>query len=188
VDGESSVELLAKAQRGDDRALEALLARLLPRLRRWASGRLPLSARDRGDTEDLVQETVVQTLRKIEGFAPEHDGALQAYLRQAVLHRIRDAVRRAGRRPSAVELGEELPDAGASPLELAIGRESIDRYESALAALRPIDREAIIGRIELGLSYDELAASLGKPSSQAARVAVHRAMLRLAEAMKDAAG
>jgi len=191
---ESSVDLLAKARKGDGDALERLLVRLLPRLRHWASGRLPAWARDRGDTDDLVQETVVQTLRKIEAFTPDHDGALQAYLRQAVLNRIRDAIRRAHRRPEAVDLGQlgEGPQdegaRGASPLELAIGRESIERYEAALASLRDQDREAIIGRIELGLTYDELALALEKPTGQAARVAVHRALLRLAEAMRDAAG
>ena len=39
--GDSSVDLLLKAQAGDNEALDRLLARYLPRLRRWASGRLP---------------------------------------------------------------------------------------------------------------------------------------------------
>jgi RNA polymerase sigma factor (sigma-70 family) len=188
VDPESSLDLLAKARGGDDAALERLLLRLMPRLRHWASGRLPARARDRGDTDDLVQETVVQTLRKIETFSPRHEGALQAYLRQALVNRIRDAVRRANRRPEAIAIDEDLQDQGVSPLELAIGRESVERYETALATLRDQDREAIIGRIEFGHTYDELARVLDKPNGEAARVAVHRAMLRLAEAMRDAAG
>jgi RNA polymerase sigma-70 factor, ECF subfamily len=184
--GESSIELLAKARAGDNQALERLLDRQLPKLRRWARGRLPRWARDRGDTDDLVQDTVVQTLRRLEAFEPEHEGALQAYLRQAVMNRIRDAVRRAGRRPQAVPLDEQMEGADASPLESAIGRESLERYDAALASLREHDREAIIGRIELGHSYEQLALALGKPTSDAARVAVHRAVLRLAEAMRDA--
>jgi RNA polymerase sigma-70 factor (ECF subfamily) len=186
VNGESSVDLLAKVRAGDDDALDRLLARHLPRLRRWARGRLPARARDRGDTDDLVQETVIQTLRRIEAFEPRHDGALQAYLRQALVNRIRDAVRRAGRRPEAVQLDDEMAGHDASPLEQAIGRESVERYDAALALLREQDREAIVGRIELGHTYEELAEALGKPTGEAARQAVHRAMLRLAEAMRDA--
>ncbi len=186
MNGESSIELLAKARAGDEDALDRLLAQHLPRLRRWASGRLPAWARDRGDTDDLVQETVIQTLRRIEAFEPRHDGALQAYLRQALMNRIRDAIRRAGRRPEAVPLDDQMAGNDMSPLEQAIGRESLDRYDTALALLRDRDREAIIGRIELGHTYEELAEALGKPTGEAARLAVHRAMLKLAEAMRDA--
>jgi RNA polymerase sigma-70 factor (ECF subfamily) len=184
-DGESSFELLALVRAGDDEALDRLLARHLPRLRRWASGRLPDWARDRGDTDDLVQETVVQTLRRLGTFEPTREGALQAYLRQAVMNGIRDAIRRAGRRPMAVPLDDELQGHDLSPLERAIGREAAARYDRALAALKPLEREAIIGRIELGYDYTELAKALGKPSGEAARVAVRRALLSLAEAMRD---
>jgi len=135
------------------------------------------------ETQDLVQETLFQTFRKIETFRPERVGALQAYLRQAVLNRIRDELRKAARRPAADALDEEHVDPGPSPLEEAIGREATEHYEAALAALRPEDREAIIGRIELGYTYDELADALGKPSGDAARKAAERALVRLVEEM-----
>lgn len=57
------------------------------------------------------------------------------------------------------------------------------RYEAALARLEPEEREAIVGRIELGCPYAELAEALGKPSADAARMTVSRALLRLAEEM-----
>ena len=66
TDAESSMALLKRARAGDRQALEALTARYLPRLRRWASGRLPRWARDLADTEDLVQETVLQTFKRID--------------------------------------------------------------------------------------------------------------------------
>lgn len=182
---ESTVELLQKLKQGDQSALEVLLERHLPRLRRWASGRLPQYARDGTDTEDLVQETLIRTLRTIEGFEYRRDGALQAYLRQALFNRIRDRVRQAGRRPRLETVNEESPFKGESPLEQAIGRQTTERYEAALAALQPGDREAIVGRIELGYDYSELAAALDKPTSEAARKAVGRAVLRLAEKMTE---
>jgi RNA polymerase sigma-70 factor (ECF subfamily) len=182
-EGESSLELLALAQQGDASALERLCARYLPRLRRWATGRLPRWARDLSDTDDVVQETVMATLARLGTFEPRHEGALQAYLRQAVLNRIRDQVRRAQRLPSTIEVAGNEVDRAASPLDEAIGREAVDRYEAALARLRPVDREAIHLRIELNCDFARVAEALGKPTEAAARVAVSRALVRLAEEM-----
>ena len=171
----SSLTLLARAQAGDRVALESLIARYRPRLQRWATGRLPRWARDVGDTQDLVQETLFQTFQKIERFEARGDGALFAYLRQAILNRIRDELRRAKRRPAKSELDSDTQDRGQSPLEQAIGHEAIERYERALARLREDDREAVIARIELGYTHEEIADLLGKPSANAARMAVERA-------------
>jgi RNA polymerase sigma-70 factor (ECF subfamily) len=180
----SSLTLLARARAGDRAAMESLIGRYLPRLQRWATGRLPRWARETSDTQDLVQETLVQTFRKIDRFEPRGDGALFAYLRQSILNRIRDELRRARRRPPRSELDPDAPDGGRSPLEGAIGREAIERYERALATLRPEDREAVLAKIELGYTNEELAWLLGKPSANAARMAVERAILRLAKAMR----
>src|SRR4051812_12743653 len=186
MDGESSFDLLERIRTGDPSALDALLGRHLPPLRRWASGRLPKWARDLADTDDLVQETVIHTVKHLGTFETRREGALQAYLRQAVMNRIRNEFRRAKRHPAASELDDRHADAAPSPLEEAIGREAIDRYETALASLRDEEREVIVARIELGYSFDEVAAALEKPSADAARVALNRAIVRLAERMRSA--
>ena len=182
-DVESSHVLLCRAREGDAAALEELCARNLPRLRRWAHGRLPAWARGALDTHDLVQDTIAHVVQGLPGFEPRHDAALQAYLRQALMNRIRDEIRRANRRPPPAPLDTAHPSAEPSPLEEAIGREALERYESALQRLKPAEREAIIVRIELGLSYAEAAEALGKPSAAAAHMAVSRALVRLAEEM-----
>lgn len=181
----SSFELLQRAQAGDRAALDTLLARHLPRLRRWASGRLPVGARDFVDTDDVVQETLIRALRHIDTFDYRREGALQAYLRQAVRNRIVDLVRRAGRRAPADELTTGVPDQASSPLEQSIGVEAVERYERALQRLKPKDREAVILRVELGYDYAELGQALQKPSVQAARKAVTRAIARLAREMTN---
>ena len=186
ADAHSSARLLELAQRGDQGALNELIERYIPRLRRWARGRLPQWARDLADTQDLVQETVVRAFKRVEAFEPRGEGALQAYLRQVLLNRIREEVRRASRHPPADEIDVERPDDGASPLEQAIGRQAMDRYEQALQRLRPHEREAIVMRIELGCSFDEVAVALGKPNANAARSAVVRALQRLTEEMRNA--
>jgi RNA polymerase sigma-70 factor (ECF subfamily) len=183
----STTELLVSARDGDPSAAELLFRRTMPGLQRWARGRLPTYARELCDTEDLVQDTVINALRRWDGFEVRHPGSWIAYLRQAILNRIRDEVRRARRRPIPVEFVDDRPDDTASPLEKVINRVDLDRYEAALERLRPDDRLAILGRIEHNYSYEELAVALGKPTSNAARVAVRRALMRLAEEMSDEA-
>lgn len=183
-DPESTFELIARARAGDLQAVERLFARHLRPLQRWASGRLPRWARDLADTDDLVQDTLLQTFKRIGDFEPRGVGALQAYLRQAVVNRLRDELRRKGRRPDSTDLDGLVLDAAQSPLEEAIGREAVEKYEQALHRLKPDEREAIIARVEMGYSYEELAQMLGKPTPDAARKAAQRALVRLAEEMK----
>jgi RNA polymerase sigma-70 factor (ECF subfamily) len=184
LDPESSVELLVRVRDGDPDALDVLLRRHLPPLKRWASGRLPRWARDLSETQDLVQDSILRSLKHLGTFQPNGQGGLRAYFRQAVMNRISDEVRRARRRPASVELGDAVPSEGASPLEVAVGREIQARYEAALAELKPKERQAIVARIELEQSYREIAAALGKRSPDAARVAVRRALERLEAKMK----
>ena len=76
-----------------------------------------------------------------------------------------------------------MTDDRPTPLEQALGRERVERYEKALSSLRPSDREAIVARFELGFTHQEVARELGLPSADAARVKARRALERLAEAM-----
>lgn len=181
----STTALLERARQGDEDALNELFRRHMPPLRRWARGRLPQWTRDLRDTEDLVQETLAQTLRHIGSFEPRHEGALQAYLRQALVNRVRDEVRRVSRHPAGLELQDQdaVRDPVASPLEQVIGREALDRYEAALQRLRPEDRELIIARVEMQQSYQQIAVAHGKSSADAARMAVTRALMKIAEEM-----
>jgi RNA polymerase sigma-70 factor (ECF subfamily) len=181
---DSTFALIERIRAGDRDALERLMARHVAPLRRWVSGRLPRWARDLADTDDLVQDTLLRTFQKIDGFEARGVGALQAYLRQAVLNRVRDELRHKARSPVMVDGDELRLEAAGSPLEDAMGREALERYEAALSRLTPDEREAIIGRVEMEYSYAELAEMLGKPSADAARKAARRALLRLAAEMK----
>ena len=180
---DSSVDLLFKAQSGDAQALDRLLARYLPRLQRWASGRLPAGVRTMRDTGDVVQEAVISALRHLNTLEIRTDGALQAYLRRSVHNLIIDLHRAKSRRPMREEMPDDAIAPGTSPLEAAIGAEALENYERALACLREEDRQAIVLRVELGLDYQEMATELGKPSPDAARMAVTRAIVRLADQM-----
>lgn len=175
--------LVARAKGGDELALDVLYERYHPRLRMWASGRLPAQSRGLLDTVDIVDEAMVRALDHLQAFEARGDGALLAYLRQAVLNRIRDEGRKVARRPAQVVLHEGQIDREASPLEQLIGSQTLERYEAALERLRPSYREAVIGWVELGYSVDELQQILEKPSPDAARMTLRRALVQLAEEM-----
>jgi RNA polymerase sigma-70 factor (ECF subfamily) len=182
-DPETSLDLVRRVQAGDASALDALIARYRPRLVRWASGRLPAYARDMAETQDLVQETLAAAFRKVAGIEIRDEGAIQAYLRQALLNAIRMEIRRVTRKPAPTEIDSGMPAADVSPLEAAIGAETLERYERALQRLREEDRELVVAHVEFGLTHQELAAAFKKPSANAARMALHRALIRIADEM-----
>ena len=186
-DDTSSLRLLDRAIRGNRSARDALFARYLPWLRRWARGRLPHWARGVADTSDMVQDVLHRTVTRLSGFEPRGEGALRAYLRSAVENRIRDEMRRAARRPAMDVLDERRPLAGndRSLQEKIIHDETWDRYRSALKLLPRRDQRLIVGRLELGYSFRQLAAVDGRAGADAARMALKRALVRLAAEMGD---
>lgn len=184
--GESTCSLLDRAQTGDKRALDEIFARYLPRLMRWATGRLPRAARDIVDTGDLVQDSLFKVVRALSGIRGSHPGTFPTYLRKTVLNRLRDEARRAAGLPRVTELDGTEMDPSASPLEESIGRELAAHYEKSLLRLDESDRAALFLRIEMGMHYQEMADAMDKPSADAARMAVNRAVVRLAREMRDA--
>ena len=179
ISDEPTIELVVRAREGDRLAVEALLQRCLPGLRRWAHGRLPAAARGSLDTADLVQETVLHVLRRLDHFEPRHVGAMQAYLRQSVINRIRDEVRKVTRHPTPVELPMDLVSDHTSPLEIAVQSEAYQQYREALGGLGHRDRELVVARIEAQWSVAEIAKRFEMPTTDAARMAVGRAIKRL---------
>lgn len=176
----TSQELLRRAQAGDSLATDRLFAKYLPELHRWAHRRMPQWARGTLETADVVHDAALRTFRRLRSFKPQADQALLRYLRRSLQNRIRDQFRQAARRPAPVPLDDHAVDTGESPLELTLNQENRERYLLALKRLPANERHAIVARLELGYSYDQLALVLHKPTAEAARQAVRRALLRLA--------
>src|SRR5689334_2955958 len=122
-DAETTAELLARIRAGDKTATEKLYQRYLPWLRRKTHGWLPQWARDVADTGDLVQDVLLQTLKRLDTFDPRTENALERYLHQAVMNRVRDELRRHGRRPGTVELDSQVVAKAPSPVEQAMVQE-----------------------------------------------------------------
>jgi RNA polymerase sigma factor (sigma-70 family) len=182
---DTTVDLLARLKGGDATARDQLVSRYLPVLRRWAHGRLPQYARGLVDTDDLVQVTLLRAVDHLGEFEPRHEGAFLAYLRRILINSVRDEIRRAMRRPGRETISENLPDELPSAVEQAIGREAMEAYEAALTALPEVQQEAVILRVEFGYSYPEIAAALDRPSANAVRMMVARALIQLAEVMHE---
>jgi RNA polymerase sigma-70 factor, ECF subfamily len=184
---ETTFSLVVRARGGDRSALDELCLRYMPRLRRWAHGRLPAWSRQMIDTEDIVQETLKNVALRIAKFEPRHEGAFQGYVRQTLFNRILDEVDRA-KGKVAESVGSARPSPEPSPLEQAIGSELLERYEEALSKLKPDDRDAIIARVEMGLTWSEVAEALDKNSRESAQMTVKRALVRLAREMSHGSG
>jgi RNA polymerase sigma factor (sigma-70 family) len=183
IGADSSIDVLARARTGDVPAAYVLLERTVGPLKQWARRRLPDYARASANTDDVVQDVVVRALGRIERFEHQTVEALQAYLRESVRNRIRDEIRLVTRRGVAEEIPETLTDGSYSPLEQLILRERSERYLAALRTLKPEDRMAVIFRLEHRWPFQVIADKLGKSSPDAARMAVARAVKKLAEAL-----
>jgi len=136
------------------------------------------------DTADLIQDTLLRTLRRLDAFEPRGRRALAAYLREAVRNRIHDEHRSIARRGTAQALSDGLVDPAASPLDRAMTNEADARYRAALTRLSPADQEIIVAHVELDYTHEQLGCMIGR-SRNAARMALRRAIGRLAVHMRD---
>lgn len=184
MEKDSTASLLHRFRAGDDAARERLFERCLPLLRRIARGRLPQRGRELADTDDLVQVTLIRALNGLERFDPQHKGAFLAYLRTILMNAVREELRRTRGIPERSTLDEQLPDDAPSVIETVIGQETLAAYETALQQLTMAQRDAVILRLEFGMSYPEMALELELASADAARMLTTRGLATLARVMQ----
>lgn len=177
--------LIDMASAGSEPALRVICDRFGPQLTAWGRGRLPPHARDLLATEDIAQDVIARSLDRLGGFKSQARGSFLAYLKTAFMNRLRNEIRNASRRPKREEIQESLPDPAPSPIEEILGREAEARYNEALKRLSAEEQELVIGRLELQMTYQELAIHTAKASPDAARMAVNRAIRKLATVLED---
>ncbi len=180
---DSTRGLFFRAKSGDLEARERLWEKLRARLCRYAHGRLPQRLRSLVETDDVVQEALAQTFRRIDLFDPKHSGAFGVALHVTMKRCLIDQHRRADRRPAADETATSLVAEGPSPMEQAIEKEKLERVFSARSQLREEDQALLHARLDLELGFSDVALLFGKPSPDAARVAFERAVKRLVAKM-----
>jgi RNA polymerase sigma-70 factor (ECF subfamily) len=174
-DPSETARLLDQAARGDREALEALLAKHRPRLRRMVALRLDHRLRQRIDPSDVIQEAYLEASERLEGYlrAPAMPFFLWlrflAVQKLITLHRhhlgarMRDADRERGAAPEAdsAAMAAQFLDRGTGPSAAAIRAEMKERVREALDNLAPLDREALALRHFEQLGRAEIAAVLG---------------------------
>jgi len=80
-------------------------------------------------------------------------------------------------------MSDRVVDSGLSVVEQAVGQETVEAYEAALMRLPEDQRQAVVMRVEFGMTFPEIAAELDSASANAARMTVTRALARIAQWM-----
>jgi RNA polymerase sigma-70 factor (ECF subfamily) len=175
---DSTVTLLPLAASGDRHAIEILVGRMRPYLRRFGHGHLPRWARSRAETEDLVQESLIRALNHLPRFENQSLRDFRAWLHTVFRNLVTDEKRFVGRVGVARDLPADVEDPALSPEEQAVEQSNAGVFERALRCLDPGDRLFIVYRLQHSYSFQDLADELGKPSADAARMAYNRALRR----------
>jgi len=159
VSAEDLDTLVARAQAGDVRAFEALVASQLPKVRRFARAFAPGEA----DADDLAQEALLRVFRSLRAFRWQSAFStwLFAVVRSAFLDagKGRAATRRALEQP--LDRGHEQVAGGGRPDEALRQAQDRERVWSALRQVGEEFRAALVLFDIEGLSYDEVAAVEG---------------------------
>jgi RNA polymerase sigma-70 factor (ECF subfamily) len=178
------IELLARAQQGDVAAFEQLAAEHVNRLF-LATVRL---LGDRGDAEDVVQETLLRAWRGIRGF--RRRSSFYTWLHRIALNEANRSAEKGTRRPDTIRLAEDQlqvsspPEAG--PARAAEYNELRAALRTALLALPLPHRTAIVLRDIEGLSTREAAEIVGVGEA-AFKSRLHQGRLQVRAALGDQA-
>ena len=172
-------------ERAAARPPHLLFKRYASWLRRWARGRLPQWARDGVDTSDLVQDALHRTFEQLPRIRSVHVTALRSYLRRTIQNRIGDQLRHATLRRYRAFANESIQLSGdaAPQYQQFLDNETWSRYLTGLEQLTPRQQRLIVGRLELGYSYRQMALVERLSTPDAARMAFRRALVRLSNVM-----
>lgn len=195
ADAQPTLELLDRARRGDDAAVEGLLARHRAALRRLIDLRMDRGVRQRVDASDIVQDVLIEANRRLADYLANPSMPFRLWLRHMARDRLIDAHRR-HRVAASRSVDREIPiqaggeDSGSSdpvrgladreptPAEAATWRELERRFAEAVEQLDPQDRQIVLLRHFEHLSTSEAAEVLGL-AKPAAGMRYLRAMRRL---------
>ncbi|MEM1211793.1 MAG: RNA polymerase sigma factor [Planctomycetota bacterium] len=195
-------QTLRAAAGGDAQAWRAVVEAYSGRV----FGLLLQRCKDRELAEELTQDTFVKLviqLRSDGGY--EERGRFEPWLFRIAMNKLRDEMRRRGRQASSMDMSpggarDEAasgwaaaqaggrvegfgPKASADPSAIVEGREEVDRLRDAIAGLPEADQEVLTLRHTAGLSFAEIAETLGQPLGTVLARA-HRAVGKLRKVME----
>jgi RNA polymerase sigma-70 factor, ECF subfamily len=187
-----TLQLVRRAQAGDHAALQPLFDRYYDRVRRIVRLRLGGGLRSRLESADIVQETFLAALAGFDRFEVRSEASLLQWLAVLAENRIRDAAdwHGAGKRDAGREVPLSLPGrsgtvhldpaaSGMAPADGVAHDEQVEALEAAVAELPEPERELVVLRDYVGMSWEDVAARTGRVSAAAARMAHGKVLLSL---------
>ena len=194
-----TLQLVRKAQSGDESALNDLLERYRDRLKRIARIRLSAELQKTVDASDILQDVMLVAFRRLKSFEPRDDASLIHWLSRILENQIRDRVKyaRAQKRDVRRQLSLDVDtspegsgglamhlfdSAASSPSDAAQRAELAAIHDGFVEELAPDQREVILLRDYAGGSWEFVGEHLGR-SPEAARELHRRATVRLATRM-----
>jgi RNA polymerase sigma-70 factor, ECF subfamily len=187
------LDTLERARRGSRGAFDQLFAQLLPRLHTWIRVHMDDRLRDRVDSLDVLQETLLRAFRGLDGFRGSGQRSLMGWLHTIAVHEVRRAAQHHGRQRRALarELrlddGLSLADAWISVEASLSRRHDLSRLEVALRGLEEEQRRVLLLRAFEGHTFGEIGATLGK-SADASRMQYARALAALTVQLRARSG
>jgi RNA polymerase sigma-70 factor, ECF subfamily len=177
TDERTDLDLIARWKAGDQRAATLIVERHAAALSRFAS-----SVGARSETEEIVQDTFVRAFASLDSFRGE--SSLRTWLFTIAKRLLLDRRRSDRRRGEQVEVREDDATTEFDALDAVVADETQRRMRAAMERLTPTQREVFALRVGEGLSYREIADSVGTTEG-AARVHYHNAMRAIKEFLDD---
>lgn len=201
-DPSETIALVAAYQGGSSGALETLLERYYPRVRRIVRARMGKLLLRSVEVEDIVQQVFMRVVRDLDRFSVDHDARFISWVATLVERELANTARdlqahkRDRRREVALQalrgggleqsMSFDAPAEGPGPAT-QVGREELeDHLDACLGELREDLREVILLRNHAGGSWEWVAEQLGRPSADAARKLHARAMIDLRDLVQRA--
>ncbi len=177
IEQNAELNLVKKAQSGDQQAFQELMSQSRERLRTVIQMRLGKGLRLRLEADDLLQDTTIRALEAIHRFVWQGEGSFERWLQGVAENVILEACRRCGRNPK-FGVVEDIPVRDISPSKHMRRSERFERLQEAMRELPADYREVILlARIE-GLKVQEIADRMGRTVSSVKNLLL-RAMRRL---------
>lgn len=163
-----------------DRAFPAVVRDMQDRLFSGVRRMVPSAA----DAEDITQETFIRAYRALSGYEPDRirDLNLNGWIWTIALNLCRNAARTRSRRPRTVELDRDVFSPQRGPEASALDSAATDAWAARLNRLPAAQRNAVILRHVVGLTYAEIAAATGRAEGTA-KTDVHRGIAKLQETL-----
>jgi len=177
-DGPSDAELVEKARRGDEHALDTLVRRHHAAAHRVAAS----IVRDADAAQDVVQDAFIKAFRALDGF--RGDSSFGTWLLTITANEARGALRRVvRRRETSLDDVTGAASEGMAPDSASVLALEAQRARVMLGRLPDKQRLSVTLRIEEGLSFREIGKIIGS-SEGAARVNYFHGIRRLRELLE----